>query len=92
MKDRVCDWIFKFSRYPKKLNGTENLVGINSLFIHERKRLVGFIIIFHEWKRAMLHKEIRIVSSFRIQLISESNNKKNPALLFINQALLVYMF
>lgn len=45
------------------------------------------MVIFHVWKRAMLHKEISVVSSFRIQLISESSNKKNPALLFYQPAL-----
>lgn len=35
----------------------------------------------------MLHKETSIVSNFRIQLISESNNTKNPALLFYQPGL-----
>lgn len=35
----------------------------------------------------MLHKEVSIVSSFIIQLVSESNNKRNPALLFYQPGL-----
>lgn len=40
----------------------------------------------------MLHKESSIVSSSCIQFISESDNKKNPARLFYQLALLVYVF
>lgn len=87
VKDHACDWILKLSRYPEKLHGTENLVDINSLFMHERRCLLDFMVIFHVWKRTMLHKEISIVSSFRIQLISESNNRKNPAVPFYQPGL-----
>lgn len=35
----------------------------------------------------MLHKEISVVSSFRIQPLSESSNKKNPAVQFYQPGL-----
>lgn len=91
MKHHICDWILKLSKYPEKLHSTENLVDINKIVFLYIKivflYMFGFMAIFHVWKRAILHKEISIVSNFSIQLISESNKKKNPALLFYQPGL-----
>lgn len=91
MKHHICDWILKLSEYPEKLHGTENLVDIIKIvFLYIKIVFLytfGFTTIFHVWKRAMLHKEIGIVSNFSIQLISESNKKKNPALLYYQPGL-----